>query len=76
MEADAGTFQVLDICYPAALPQKPLRLSVPNGIKSKKIAFVSGLGINTTSPGNLLKLQLLQEYLMGRLGPVDEASDW
>lgn len=74
MEADAGTFQVLDICYPAALPQKPLRLSVPNGSKSKKIAFVSGLGINTTSPGNLLKLQLLQEYLMGRLGPVDEAS--
>lgn len=76
MEADAGTFQVLDICYPAPLPQKPLRTSVPNGNskQSKKIALVSGLDISTTAPGRLLKLQLLQEYLMGRLHAASEVS--
>lgn len=76
MEADAGTFQVLDICYPAPLPQKPLRASVPkgSGSKSKKIAFIAGLNISSSAPGRLLRLQLLQEYLMGRLSPIDQVS--
>ena len=66
MEADAGTFQVLDICYPAAIPQKPL--SLPTDKKNHgKIALVSGLNIKPTSPENSLRVQLLQEFLMGRL---------
>ncbi|QLQ81114.1 hypothetical protein HG537_0E04690 [Torulaspora globosa] len=69
MEADAGTFQVLDICYPIPIPQKPLNLGPERSraAGNKKIAFVSGLNISTTTPGRLLKLQLLQEYLTGNL---------
>lgn len=71
MEADAGTFQVLDICYPGPLPQKPLTFETSTGSEfsgsPKKIALVSGLNIDTTSPNRLLKLQLLQEFLMGRV---------
>lgn len=70
MEADAGTFQVLDICYPSSLPQRALPDIKLNG--DKIIALVSGLNISTTSPGRLLKLQLLQEFLMGRLCAYDQ----
>ncbi|CCD23940.1 DNA-directed DNA polymerase delta subunit POL31 NDAI_0C02800 [Naumovozyma dairenensis CBS 421] len=71
MEADAGTFQVLDICYPAALPQKPLLLD-KNRKDKGSVALVSGININSKSPGHALRLQLLQEYLMGRLDSNDE----
>lgn len=66
MEADAGTFQVLDICYPLPINQKPLKLH-SDLVGKRKIALVSGLNVSTTSPGRLLKLQLLQEYLVGNL---------
>ena len=64
MEADAGTFQVLDLCYPKALPQEPMPAATSKG----KIALVSGINISTTAQERVIKLQLLQEYLMGRLG--------
>ncbi|KAL3230666.1 Cell division control protein 1 [Nakaseomyces bracarensis] len=75
MEADAGTFQVLDVCYPRALPQspRPPTSKLPDG-KTRKIALVSGINISTTAPDRVLKLQLLQEYLMGRLGHEDEIA--
>ncbi|GAV54750.1 hypothetical protein ZYGR_0AS00720 [Zygosaccharomyces rouxii] len=65
MEADAGTFQVLDICYPTPLPQSPLPKQEKHD--NKKIALISGLNVNSTSPGRLLRLQLLQEFLLGRI---------
>lgn len=62
MEAEAGTFQVLDICYPSALPQEPFpHKATDNG----KIALISGLNANPSSPRLSLKLQMLQEYLTG-----------
>ncbi|CCH62505.1 hypothetical protein TBLA_0H02190 [Henningerozyma blattae CBS 6284] len=66
MEAEAGSFQVLDICYPQAIPQLPVPTS-NNNIKGKKIMFLSGLNINTTTPSNLFRAQLLQEYILGRI---------
>lgn len=62
MEADAGTFQVLDICYPEALPQKQIPLS-----KNKKIALISGLHCSPKNPILSLKLQLLQDSICGEL---------
>lgn len=73
MEADAGTFQVLDVCYPKALPQSPRPVEKPSG-NSRKIALVSGLNISTTTPDRIMKLQLLQEYLMGRLGHEEKIA--
>ena len=72
MEADAGTFQVLDICYPTPLVQKSL--PDPTTLKGKKVALVSGLNISTTSPEHPLKLQLLQELMMGRLFNQEKIS--
>lgn len=74
MEADAGTFQVLDICYPTPVPQKPLseRIHNPSG-SSKKLILISGLNIGITSPNRLLKLQMLQEFLMGRICSRDKS---
>lgn len=71
MEAEAGTFQVLDICYPTSLPQAPLPKNDEN---NRKIALISGLNIDTTSPARLLKLQLLQEFLLGRMFVDDQVS--
>lgn len=73
MEAEAGSFQVLDICYPSTLPQQVLP-KIPADFSGSKVALVSGLNINTSSPGRLLKLQLLQEYLMGRVVPSESVN--
>lgn len=62
MEADAGTFQVLDICYPQALPQK----SLPP-LPGKKIALISGINATPRSPILSLRMQLLQDALTGEL---------
>lgn len=70
MEADAGTFQVLDICYPEALPQKPLK-TVPG----KKIALVSGINATPRSPVLSLKIQLLQDALTGDLDSDNKQND-
>lgn len=67
MEADAGTFQVLDICYPKALPQK----SLPS-LKNTKVALISGINATPNSPVGSLRLQLLQDTLTGEL---DSNSD-
>lgn len=70
MEADAGTFQVLDICYPNALPQKPFPT-----ISKKKIAFISGINASPRNPSLSLKLQLLQDSLSGELSTEIEMSE-
>ncbi|CAB4252395.1 similar to Saccharomyces cerevisiae YJR006W POL31 DNA polymerase III (delta) subunit, essential for cell viability [Maudiozyma barnettii] len=72
MEAEAGTFQVLDICYPTAIPQKSLPAQTAQ--YDEYIAFVSGFNINATNPTRNLKLKLLQEYLMGDLSSDDRIS--
>ncbi|CDH10807.1 probable DNA polymerase delta small subunit [Zygosaccharomyces bailii ISA1307] len=72
MEAEAGTFQVLDICYPTPLPQAPFPKAVQNNVK---IALISGLGIDTTSPGRLLRVQLLQDLLLGRMSIGEQISN-
>ena len=85
MEADPGTFQVLDICYPKDLTQPPMpfQLTKDNTYiegnvlnnANEKIAIVSGLNINSTSQSNLLKVRLLQEYLNGSLqGNIETVS--
>lgn len=68
MEAEPGTFQILDVCYPTPLPQQ-IRLSNDNGNadNNDKIALLSGLNIDTKTPKNILRLKLLQEYLQGNL---------
>lgn len=72
MEAEAGTFQVLDICYPSEIPQKAL--PSPDTREDEYVAFVSGLNINTSSPARMIKLKLLQEYLMGDLSSDDRIA--
>ncbi|CCK68937.1 DNA-directed DNA polymerase delta subunit POL31 KNAG_0B05030 [Huiozyma naganishii CBS 8797] len=72
MEADPGTFQVLDICYPSALPQIPLPHPVS---EDRKIALVSGLNINTTQPTRITRLKMLQEYLTGYLDKTEYVSE-
>ncbi|CAL9728193.1 DNA polymerase delta small subunit [Monosporozyma unispora] len=76
MEADPGTFQVLDICYPKGLTQPPMPfpMSMNNDNNGNilnngndKVALISGLNINTTSVSTLLRIRLLQEYLNGSL---------
>ncbi|CAL9733581.1 DNA polymerase delta small subunit [Monosporozyma servazzii] len=80
MEADPGTFQVLDICYPRVLnqPPAPFPMSIKETVNknnnmsilkndNNKIALISGLNINTTSASTLLRIRLLQEYLNGSL---------
>ncbi|CAI4044912.1 hypothetical protein SUVZ_10G1950 [Saccharomyces uvarum] len=67
MEADAGTFQVLDICYPTPLLQNPLPTQNATSQTKGKIALVSGLNLNNKSPDRLLRLEILREFLMGRI---------
>ena len=85
MEADPGTFQVLDICYPKDLTQPPMpfQLTKDNTYiegnvlnnANEKIAIVSGLDISSNSQSNLLKVRLLQEYLNGSLqGNIETVS--
>ncbi|EJS43023.1 hys2p [Saccharomyces arboricola H-6] len=75
MEADAGTFQVLDICYPTPLLQNPLPTPSATPQPRGQIALVSGLNLNNASPDRLLKLEILREFLMGGIsGKIDEIS--
>lgn len=74
MEADAGSFQVLDICYPSPIPQRSLPDIKSESDEAEYVAFVSGLNVNTTSPDRVLKLKLLQEYLMGDLSTDSKLS--
>ena len=74
MEAEAGTFQVIDICYPSAIPQRepPAVHSTFDNSGASKVALVSGLNVDTSSPMKILSLKLLQEYLMGELVDNEE----
>ncbi|CAI4545508.1 AAC_collapsed_G0030090.mRNA.1.CDS.1 [Saccharomyces cerevisiae] len=75
MEAEAGTFQVLDICYPTPLPQNPFPAPIATCPTRGKIALVSGLNLNNTSPDRLLRLEILREFLMGRINnKIDDIS--
>ncbi|CEP62708.1 DNA-directed DNA polymerase delta subunit POL31 LALA0_S06e01882g [Lachancea lanzarotensis] len=70
MEADAGSFQVLDVCYPVALPQPVF----PKQVNAGKIALVSGLNLRPDNPQLSLRLQLLQDYLTGDLVNAEVVS--
>ncbi|CAI4034416.1 hypothetical protein SMKI_10G2070 [Saccharomyces mikatae IFO 1815] len=75
MEAEAGTFQVLDICYPTPLLQNPLPPQNVTSHSKGKIALVSGLNLNNTSPDRILRLEILREFLMGRISnKIDDLS--
>ncbi|AAS50234.1 AAL132Cp [Eremothecium gossypii ATCC 10895] len=63
MEAEAGTFQVVDICYPQAIPQAPL-VRAPG----KSVALISGICAASNDPKLSLKLRLLQDLLSGDIG--------
>lgn len=63
MEAEAGTFQVLDICYPVPLPQAPL-----HPVEGKKLVFLSGLNLTSRYSDFPLKVNLLQHLLSGDIG--------
>lgn len=69
METNTGTFKVLDIVYPIPLFQKPLRI-----YQGKKLALISGLNITSTDHQSLLRLQLLQDILIGSIGNVNVFS--
>ncbi|CAI4043814.1 DNA-directed DNA polymerase delta subunit POL31 SKDI_10G2140 [Saccharomyces kudriavzevii IFO 1802] len=76
MEAEAGTFQVLDICYPTPLVQNPLPTRNASSHSRGKIALVSGLNLNNTSPDRILRLEILREFLMGRISDkIDDVSE-
>ncbi|AMD22811.1 HHR042Cp [Eremothecium sinecaudum] len=67
MEAEPGTFQVLDICYPEALPQAPRK-----AIEGKKLALVSGLNFCVDNPTLSFKAKLLQEVVAGDIGRAEK----
>ncbi|SCU97219.1 LAMI_0F09274g1_1 [Lachancea mirantina] len=70
MEAEAGTFQVVDICYPEPLPQS----IISENRESQKIAFISGLNVKPNDPQLSLRIQLLQDFLTGDLGARENAQ--
>lgn len=70
MEAEAGTFQALDICYPYPIPQAPLP-SVPT---KGKIALLSGLNVVPNDPVLSTKLKVLEDYLSGDIIDSKEVS--
>ncbi|AET39751.1 DNA-directed DNA polymerase delta subunit POL31 Ecym_4733 [Eremothecium cymbalariae DBVPG len=70
MEAEAGTFQVLDICYPKSIPQAPL-----SNVNGKKVAFISGLNMTPHDPKLSLRIKVLQDMLSGDIGHFDKMAD-
>lgn len=64
IEIQAGIFEIMDVVYPAMLPQKPLP---PPSDQPKKIAFVSGLNLRDYANSEL-SVELLKQYLAGELG--------
>ncbi|KAG8808743.1 hypothetical protein FRC17_003801 [Serendipita sp. 399] len=78
VETSTGDFQVVDICYPGAAPQKPLPAANDgtgpmemNGT-DEWIAMVSGLNVGHPSAVSDLRINMLVEYLLGETG---DASD-
>ncbi|KAG8787350.1 hypothetical protein FRC20_011724 [Serendipita sp. 405] len=77
VETSTGEFQVVDICYPGAAPQKPL-LETGNGTSmdvddtGEWIALISGLNIGPPSAASDLRINMFVEYLLGETG---DASD-
>ncbi|KAK9716935.1 DNA polymerase delta small subunit Cdc1 [Basidiobolus ranarum] len=71
IERSSGELDIVDICFPNMLPQEPK--AIPTSPESKYVALISGLDIgdSKTSP---LSLEMLQEYLTGELGGVEEQS--
>ncbi|AGO09858.1 AaceriAAL132Cp [[Ashbya] aceris (nom. inval.)] len=69
MEAEAGTFQVVDICYPQAIPQAPQARA-----QGKSVALISGLGATSDDPKLSLKLRLLQDLLSGDIASANSIS--
>lgn len=63
-EVQAGIFEVVDVCYPELAPQLP-RKATSTG---NKIAFISGMGINSSNY-QAWKFELLKEFLVGNLLP-------
>lgn len=67
VEVEAGVFDAVDIIFPEASPQRPLKAPGKTG---NKIALVSGLRI-TNEANYDLRLELLKDYLSGELGSDD-----
>lgn len=71
IEIQAGIFEIMDVVYPTLSPQKSLILPSPpsqtNSTYGNKIAFISGLGIESEVNYDL-KIELLKQYLSGELG--------
>lgn len=63
MEIESGIFHVVDIVYPEAAPQRSI-LAHDNA--KGKVALCSGLNFNASS--DVVKFELLQNWLMGELG--------
>jgi DNA polymerase delta subunit 2 len=63
MEIESGVFHVVDIVYPEAAPQLPIKadLNVPG-----KLLLTSGL--NMSEESSLQKYELLSNWIMGDLG--------
>ncbi|CDK27276.1 unnamed protein product [Kuraishia capsulata CBS 1993] len=64
LELESGVFEVVDVVYPEIAPQVPRSL---DHVVPSKIALVSGMSINS-SDLDLVKLEILKEYLTGELG--------
>lgn len=62
-----GEFEVSDICFPGLAPQPPM----PALNNDKYVALVSGLSIGNEAD-DPLKLDLLLDYLAGKLGGEEE----
>ncbi|KAK6456951.1 DNA polymerase delta small subunit [Scheffersomyces xylosifermentans] len=72
MEIQAGIFEIMDVVYPEAAPQKPLKSNLEGS--NKKIAIVSGLSIDEGVEGDL-RLEILKQYLIGGLGSSEDSND-
>lgn len=70
IEIQAGIFEIMDVVYPSASPQRPLKAPAN---ENSKIALVSGLNI-TDEPHFDIKLELLKQYLSGELGSNSDTN--
>ena len=71
IEILAGIFEIMDIVYPEASPQKPLTLKASEG--KGKVAIVSGLNLEEGVDADL-KLELLKQYVTGSLGLSEDSK--
>lgn len=71
IEIQAGIFEIMEVVYPSAAPQKTL---TPSNAPRKCIALVSGLNFCKDTQSDL-RLVLLQQWLSGELGGSDDSEE-